>query len=120
MRLAYVCYWNPRGHDGVSEKIESQLALWRASKHEAELFLLSPASAGSSGLRPTFVFGGLFERIQATRSLYAAVREYAPDLVYLRYDLFFPPPLAPIHAAPTIVEINSDAQAEVRARSRAT
>jgi glycosyltransferase involved in cell wall biosynthesis len=124
MRIAYVCYWNSRGRsDGVSGKIETQLAHWRSSGHHAELFMLSsdsPESAGHDAGKHTFAFVGARARWRATRSLYAAVGDFAPDLVYLRYDLFVPPPRALTRLAPTVVEFNSNAQVEWANRSRAT
>src|SRR3954471_3473983 len=119
MKIAYLCYWDGRRRDGVTEKVESQLAAWRRLGHEAELFLLTP---GGQQLRlegTPFPFAGPAARVRATRRLDAAVREARPDVVYLRYDVFLPPPLRALGAAPAAVEINTDIAAELRARSGA-
>ena len=115
-----MCYWDARRRDGVAEKIASQLAAWRAAGETAELFLLSPPPAGGASLHlhgETFLFRGVADRIRATRRLYAAVKRYRPDLVYLRYDLFVPPPSGLAGHARTVVEINSNARAELAERS---
>src|SRR5207244_1774630 len=118
MRIAYVCYWDARRRDGVGEKIESQLAAWRRLGHEAELFVLTPAGPKLRLGGRAFPFEGLAARVRATRRLDAAVRADRPDVVYLRYDLFLPPPLRAVGAGPAVVEVNSDTGAELRARSR--
>ena len=121
MRIAYACYWDARRRDGVTTKISLQLTAWRAAGHEATLFLLSPTpdTTSSDAIEAeTFPFGSALSRLHATRRLYAAVREARPDLIYLRYDLFAPPPSSLAGIAPTVVEVNSNLQAELSARSR--
>src|SRR5690349_8780340 len=118
MRIAYAWYWDARRRDGVSEKVRSQLAAWRALGHEAELYLLTPAGEPQRLEGVVFPFTGVAERVRATRRLDAAVRAARPDVVYLRYDLFLPPPLRAAGAAPTVVEVNTDAAAELRVRSK--
>jgi glycosyltransferase involved in cell wall biosynthesis len=117
MRIAYLCYWDGRRRDGVAEKISSQLAAWRGHGHEAELFLLTPAGPEYRLEGETFAFDGTVSRFAATRRLDAAVRAHRPDVVYLRYDVFLPPPVRAVRAAPTVVEVNSDFEAELRVRS---
>jgi hypothetical protein len=105
----------------VTTKISLQLTAWRAAGHEATLFLLCPTpNATSSGAieAETFPFGSALSRLRATRRLYAAIKEARPDLIYLRYDLFAPPPSSLAGIAPTVVEVNSNLQAELSARSR--
>jgi Glycosyltransferase Family 4 len=105
----------------VTTKISTQLAAWRAAGHEATLFLLCPTPATSSSdavEAETFPFGSALSRLQATRRLYAAIKEAGPDLVYLRYDLFVPPPSSLAGIAPMVVEVNSNLQAELSPRSR--
>jgi hypothetical protein len=105
----------------VTTKISLQLGAWRAAGHEATLFLLCPPPTTTSSdaiEAETFPFGSALSRLHATRRLYAAVKEARPDLIYLRYDLFAPPPSGLAGIAPTVVEVNSNLQAELSARSR--
>lgn len=121
MRLAYACYWDARRRDGVVTKIAAQTSRWRAGGHETTIYLLTPP-VGDEG-RPalegeTFLFRSPLERARATRRLYGAVAAAAPDLVYLRYDLFAPPPARLARGLPTVAEVNSNLQAELRTRGR--
>jgi hypothetical protein len=118
MKIAYLCYWDLRSGDGVADKIGSQVAHWRAAGHEVELFYLTSnqASAASKPGRE-FTFQGFAARVMATRRLTSAVRAWHPDLVYLRYDLFVPPVHRALGDARVIAELNSNVQAELKARS---
>ena len=121
MRVAYVCYLVGWHRDGVGDKIASQLEAWASAGHEPALFFLnplSPAGERRSLEGESFLFRNAAERYLATRRLYAAVRRSRPDVIYLRYDLFAPPPSALARIAPTVVEFNSNAQAEWGSRSR--
>jgi glycosyltransferase involved in cell wall biosynthesis len=121
LRIAYACYWDARRRDGVTTKISQQLAAWRAAGHEATLYLLCPTpDPGSSSPieAEEFPFDSAVSRVRATRRLYAAVRDARPDLIYLRYDLFVPPPSSLAGIAPLVVEVNSNLQAELAPRSR--
>jgi len=103
----------------VTQKVDSQLAQWRSQGHEAELFLLGPRPPAGTGIALSgrrFLFAGPLDRVQKTRALYAAARAFGPDVAYLRYDLFVPPPLELARRLPTVIEINSDFRAELAAR----
>ena len=95
MRIAYLCYWGARRRDGVVDKILAQVAAWRRLGHDVALFVLEPhRSTGPSVLGDTVEsFDGLVGRVAAGLRLERAIRLYAPDLVYVRYDLFLPPPI---------------------------
>ena len=119
MRIAFVCYWDARRPDGVTQKVASQLAQWRSHGHEAELFLLGPRAGADSEIvlaGRTFTFAGPLDRVRQTRALYAAAGAFRPDVAYIRYDLFLPPPLALSRRLPTVIEVNSDFRAELAAR----
>jgi hypothetical protein len=119
MRIAFVCYWDARRPDGVTQKVSSQLAQWRSRGHEAELFLLGPGPAPGGELAlagRTFLFDSPLDRVRKTRALYAAARAFGPDVAYVRYDLFVPPPVVLARRLPTVIEINSDFRAELGAR----
>jgi len=121
MRIAYACYWDARRLDGVAAKLTSQAHAWRRAGHEVELHVLSPAPRAGEAIElagAIYPFDGRLGRPVATRRLYQGVAAWRPDLVYLRYDLFAPPPTPLTRAAPTVVEINSKLQVELAERSR--
>src|SRR5579871_6538943 len=98
------------------------MRMWQNAGHEAKLFLLSPESGDGSRRdieAEFFSFGAGPGRLGATRRLYAEVAGFQPAVIYLRYDLFVPPPSRLARVAPTVVEFNSNAQAEWLSRSRA-
>ena len=121
MRIAYVCHWNLDAADGVAKKVETQARLWQEAGHDAMIFSLSPGASGERDGVRAFPYGTVSRR-RATSSLVRAVRAAAPDLVYLRYDLFLPPVWGLARRVPTVVEVNSDDRAEysrfVKSRGR--
>ena len=116
MRIAYVCYWNVFQPAGVATKISMQAGLWRELGHESVVFCLSPA--GEPGARPhlaarLFTFAGAPGRLRATARLFRAVREFAPDVIYVRDDTFVPPPLRLLREVPSAMELNSENRHEM-------
>lgn len=110
MRIAYICYWDAFRIGGVGEKINVQAAEWRMRGHEVEIFCLSPPAPprGSPAFDgPIFAFESAAQRFVATCKLERAVRRYAPECIYVRYDLFAPPLVRTFRAAPCAIEINS-------------
>lgn len=101
MKIAYVCYWDLRRRDGVTDKIEGQVGRWRAAGHEVQVHSIRPGDA----------------RLRATTALARALRSSRPELVYVRYDLFLPQLLYGFGSAAVVVEVNSNVQAELKARS---
>jgi hypothetical protein len=103
VRLAYVCYWNLASDDGVSRKIRGQVDAWVAAGHEARIFAIPPA--------------GLRSRWRSSAAVARDLGAYAPDVLYLRYDLFLPPVWRFVGRVPTAVEINSVERAELALRA---
>jgi hypothetical protein len=121
MRIAYVCFRDPFHPDGVVKKINTQVARWRDAGHDARVFCLSPELAAgriSELDAEVFGFSSMRGRIAATLQLTRAVRRWSPDLLYLRYDFYLPPPRALVQRLTTAVEINTDDEAEWAIRSR--
>src|SRR5690242_6988988 len=115
MRIAYVCYRDPFSPDGVVKKINTQVARWREAGHDARVFCLSPEQAGGRAAEldaEVFEFASMRGRVAATPQLTRAVRRWHPDLVYLRYDFYLPPPRGLVQRFTTAVEINTDDEAE--------
>ncbi|MFN8435224.1 MAG: glycosyltransferase family 4 protein [Anaerolineales bacterium] len=122
MRIAYVTiHIAPeimRG--GVGKKIRTHIALWREKGHEVTLFSLTPAEIPFREERQ-FLFDAktnLLKR-EANRALsmkrmLKSVREYQPDIIYLRFGLYSYP-LHEIHKiSPVVVDTNSNDVDEYR------
>jgi glycosyltransferase involved in cell wall biosynthesis len=115
MRIAYVCYWNVLRMDGVARKIASQSAHWEALGHETRVFCLSRASSADVPWE-LFTFGSFPERVRQTRKLERAVRAWAPDVVYVRHDVFLPPLGGLLRAVPAVAEVQTNEIAESTTR----
>lgn len=121
MRIAYICYRDAFSPDGVVKKINMQARSWRKAGHEVGVFCLSPQPAGN---RPQELEGLVLampssrRRFGVTRALFKRAQAYAPDLVYLRYDFYLPPPVGLLRATPTALEVNTDDASEWAIRSR--
>ncbi|MDQ2982479.1 MAG: hypothetical protein M3R70_00935 [Actinomycetota bacterium] len=112
MKIAYLCYWNAYGRDGVVAKIEGQVSRWRVEGHAARIFALSPPGAGKSFADDVFTFESARGRAAAGARLIRELEAFAPDLVYLRYDLFPPAVWRAVRRTPTVIEVNSDDRRE--------
>jgi glycosyltransferase involved in cell wall biosynthesis len=107
MRIAYLCYWDAYGADGVSRKVTAQTAAWRDRGHDVEVFCLTPPGRGEPFLRGRlFPAGSVLDRVRATARLARAARAWRPDVLYVRLDLWAPPVLALARRVPTVVEVN--------------
>jgi hypothetical protein len=121
MRIAYVFDWVESR--GVLTKVGGQLAAWRDAGHEADLFVLRPRHLASVPLLAdyrthTYRFSGAWGRVRATSRLVDDARKYLPDVVYLRYDLFFPQIRKLATEFPTVVEVNTLDTGELAALQR--
>lgn len=116
MRIAYFAHVNSARRSGVLQKVAGQTDQWRAAGHDVRAFILTrdgddpwTERVGNVVIRR---YAGPLARIKALIRLVEAVRAFRPDLVYLRWDLFYPPMLRFPRRAPLVVEINTDDIAE--------
>jgi glycosyltransferase involved in cell wall biosynthesis len=107
---------------GVGGKIKTQINLWREAGHTVNLFSLTPEELPFPGERQ-FIFGSkahLLEReINRASSLMQmldAIRDYRPDVIYLRFGLYSFPLHRLFKIAPVVLETNSDDRPEYRKR----
>lgn len=124
MRIAYVTvHVAPEiMQGGVGKKIRTQMSIWRGLGHEAALFSLTPAEIPFPEERQ-FVFDAktnLLKR-EANRAsglmrMLAAIREYQPDVIYLRFGLYSYPLHRLFKIAPVVLETNSDDRQEYQKR----
>jgi hypothetical protein len=125
MKIAYILTWNLQLNDGVTRKIARQAQAWRDLGHEVEVFC-------ASYLKDEVSFPvNIFHRRQiwsnplafiSNRRIYMslcdAVRNFAPDLVYLRWE-FHKRPLAKLMSeVPTVIELNTHYAGEIRRRAK--
>lgn len=116
MRIAYFGHVNGGTDSGVFNKMASQVDRWRAEGHEVRTFIAT-REAGEPwqarfGDAVVGRYDGALSRLRAMTHLVRAVRRFRPDIVYLRWDLFYPPMLAFPRGAKLVVEINTDDLAE--------
>jgi len=126
MRIAYVTiHIAPelmRG--GVGKKIKTQLDLWREAGHEVTLFSLTPDEIPFPDERQ-FIFDAKTNllkretnRASGLMRMLESIREYRPDIIYLRFGLYSYPLHKLFKIAPTILEVNSDDRVEYSTRGR--
>lgn len=122
MRIAYVTiHIAPEiMQGGVGKKIKTHIKLWREQGHEVTLFSLTPAEIPFPGER-LFIFdpqGGLLKRevnrADGLKRMLAALREYQPDIVYLRFGLYSYPLHRIYRIAPVVLDTNSNDVDEYR------
>lgn len=126
MRIAYITvHIAPeimRG--GVGKKIQTQMGIWREWGHEVTLFSLTPAEIPFPEERQ-FIFEAQtsllkreINRASGLMRMLGSIREYQPDVIYLRFGLYSYPLHRLFGIAPTILEINSDDRVEYAARGK--
>jgi len=124
MRIAYVTvHIAPeimRG--GVGKKIKTQMGVWRGLGHEVVLFSLTPDAIPFPDER-LFIFDAKtsllkreINRASALTRMLAAIREYKPDIIYLRFGLYSYPLHRLFKIAPVVLETNSDDRQEYQKR----
>lgn len=116
MRIAYVTiHVAPEiMRAGVGKKIKSQMSIWREHAHEVVLFSLTPSHIPFPEERQ-FIFesqGNLLKRemnrVSVLKQMLAAIRQYKPDIIYLRFGLYSYPLHRLFKIAPVVLETNSD------------
>lgn len=124
MRIAYVTvHVAPEiMQGGVGKKIKSQINIWRENGHEVALFSLTPAEIPFPEERQ-FVFEAQtnllkreLNRASALMRMLGSVREYQPDVIYLRFGLYSYPLHRLFKIAPVVLETNSDDRREYQKR----
>jgi glycosyltransferase involved in cell wall biosynthesis len=121
MRIAYVAHVNG-GRSGVFHKIAGQIAEWRARGHEVRALVatredVTPWTAELADVA-CHRYGGPASRLQAMTGLVRDARAFRPDVVYVRWDMFYPPMLWFPRRAALAAEVNSDDLREYALGSR--
>ncbi|MDU2240723.1 MAG: glycosyltransferase [Paenibacillus sp.] len=125
MKIAYLIHWNEGPESGVFKKIISQALSWQALGHETALFLFSRENAAAwmeaeTGGLPVFreVYRGRLGRTPRFKALIGQVRAWQPDVVYHRFDLYYPSLPRLLREYPSVLEINTNDVAELALEGR--
>ncbi len=104
------------------KKIGAQVGVWRSLGAEVEVFCVGRAPAAPEPPKlggRTFPYRRpLMGRFQATRALVRETLRWQPDVVYLRYSMFLPPPVGLMRRIPTVVEINGNDRRQYKVKGR--
>jgi|GEM_PF-98770 len=114
MKIAYVFSSDIWLNDGVTKKIASQAVNWNSSEVCVRRFCIVPlgrhphsqADVTQLTLEP-LRFTGRLARLFSPTNLFADLESFAPDIVYLRYELPKPFHWKLVRKYPVIVEINT-------------
>lgn len=104
---------------GVGKKIRSQIQFWQKDEREVHLFVLSPdeihvENCTAFHYSPTTNIPGIqglsrtISRSRAGQQLFDDVRNYRPDLIYMRFGRYVSPIDKLSRIAPILLELNTD------------
>ena len=114
MRIAYLAHLNDGRASGVVAKLVGQIGEWRLAGHDVRCFVATrdeePSWTERLGERVVERYGGFPSRLAAMARLVRAIRRFRPAVVYVRFDVFYPPML--FLPRPMAIEINTDDVAE--------
>ncbi|MGG6309523.1 glycosyltransferase [Paenibacillus macerans] len=115
MKIAYLLHWNEGPESGVFKKVVGQALAWRALGHETALFLFSSRAgdaweeAGAGGVPIVCeTYGGKLGRTPRFKALVGKLRGWQPDVVYHRFDLYYPALPRLLRDYPSVLEINTN------------
>jgi len=117
MRIAYVSlHWPRTRNSGVGKKIQAQMGAWIAMGHEVRLFMHTANHEPQSDLleADTFFYAATgkikteINRAHAMARMIAAIRDFQPDVIYLRYGIYVYPAHRLMDIAPVVEELTTN------------
>jgi glycosyltransferase involved in cell wall biosynthesis len=121
MRIAYITRYldNVIMRGGVGRKIRSQIQFWQMRDNEVRLFVLSPDEISdencsvyqynaATNLPIIQDLSRTISRSMALLQLIDSVRNFRPDLIYMRFGRYIYPFHRLYKLAPIILELNTD------------
>ena len=116
MKIAYLLHWNDSFHSGVLKKVRTQTGFWQSMGHEVAVYLYSARTREQLQLPAdeafahwhVFIYLSGRARLRAVTDAAATLLSWNPQLVYFRYDLYYPGMDQLLRAKPVVVEINTN------------
>jgi len=122
MKIAYITlHWPRTAASGVGKKIIQQTEEWRRNGHKVRYFSHLHSTNDEEKLveGEHFYFSegkGIIQRelgrIIAAKKLLKSVKNYAPDIIYLRWGMYTAPMRRIFSIAPVVLEINTNDKKE--------
>ncbi len=120
MRIAYLIHWNEGPVSGVFKKVVSQLGEWRRLGHDAAIFVYTNNGCENwgfhSGQAEVFVqrYDDWSSRFNQMRVLCRRLERWGPDVIYHRFDLYYPALRRLLRKVPSVLEINTNDLTEMQ------
>jgi len=123
MEIAYLVHLNMGPKTGVFKKVTKQVESWMELGEQVCLYVLTrdeDVRRGLDGKASCYFYekGSCRDRLMKMRSVVDKIITSEPDIAYLRQDHFYPAYARLERALPTILEINSDVNEELRGYSK--
>lgn len=120
MKIAYVIHWNEGPESGVYKKIISQANEWSRLGNSVALLILTRVRNRNWEIQAqniaVFVesYDDASSRLFGWSKLVSRAKEWQPDVVYHRFDLYYPSLNRLLRQFPSVLEINSNDLPEMR------
>lgn len=120
MKIAYLIHWNEGPDSGVFKKVISQITEWSLLGHDVAVFLFTQRWEDQWGddLREfrlvVQTYGTMLNRFTEFHKLIGQVKEWKPDIIYHRFDLYYFGLPRLLRSTPSVLEINSNDLTEMR------
>lgn len=119
MKIAYLTFERPGVGSGVGKKLDFQAECWRREGHEVLNFVLNTPPDSASRKEVIYLFSKnigkpLIKAAMCARKLRSALKDFNPDVVYMRQFLWFPGLLNVLDGFCVIQEINSSLEDELK------
>lgn len=112
MRIVYLCSFNAIREAGPYRKIREHCQTWSKLGHDVRLVATIsgdkrlPQHKSDCFETVDFCANSFIKKVLSTKQIERSVREFAPDLLYLRYQTVSPFVLRCSKIAPLVVELN--------------
>ena len=121
MKIAYYVYWNTNREDGVLKKIVRQVHAWQHMGNEVRVFFLSYTSGKAACLKgldyQRIVITNKWDLFSAPQQLAKSVLEWDPQLIYIRFDKFYPGFGHLFQNRKVVLEINTNDNQQLKVNS---
>jgi hypothetical protein len=119
MKIAYVVHWDVSRESGVLKKISRHIKAWVKEGDEVKLFAFSSGQGMWQEMAdiPVEIVPArrLRNAILKSRMLFERVSSWKPELIYFRFNTYYPGMSRLMASFPTVLEVNTNILTEMKA-----